>query len=134
LTVQGRRRKPRPERNGSSETFFDVTIDTFESPPARVPPVGVPEALRRGRNGSGPDFGRGRPGWAAVHLGTGTSVLATNHHPVWDVRLPTAPPALRRRISDLRIGVGTGPSGPRPGRPGDYDDCLARDRLSSLLE
>ena len=27
------------ERNESSETFFDVTIDTFESPPVRVTPV-----------------------------------------------------------------------------------------------
>jgi hypothetical protein len=34
------------ERNGSSETFFDVTIDTFESLPVRVTPVGVPGSLR----------------------------------------------------------------------------------------
>jgi hypothetical protein len=34
------------ERNGSSETFFDVTIDTFESLPVRVTPAGVPGSLR----------------------------------------------------------------------------------------
>jgi hypothetical protein len=35
------------ERNGSSETFFDVTIDTFESPPVRLTPAGFRKALRR---------------------------------------------------------------------------------------
>ena len=74
------------ERNGSSETFFDVTIDTFESLPVRVTPVGVPGALRRSRDGSSADSGRGCLGWITVHLGAGTSVLATDRHHRWDVR------------------------------------------------
>jgi hypothetical protein len=74
------------ERNGSSETFFDVTIDTFESPPVRLRPVGVPKALRRERNGSRIDSGRACPGGITVPPGTGTSVPATDHHRRWDVR------------------------------------------------
>jgi hypothetical protein len=73
-------------RFGGAETFFDVTIDTFESLPVRVTPVGAPGALRRPRNGSSADSGRGCLGWITVHLGAGTSVLATDRHHRWDVR------------------------------------------------
>jgi hypothetical protein len=74
------------ERNGSSETFFDVTIDTFRitaRPGHTGRGSGSASAIS---DGSSTDSGRRCPGWITVHLGAGTSVLATDHHHRWDVR------------------------------------------------
>lgn len=57
---------------------------------------------------------------------------AADHHLAWDVRSPAAPAALRRRLTDLRIGEGTGPSGPRLGRPSD-DERLSGPRPALQL-
>jgi hypothetical protein len=74
------------ERNGSSETFFDVTIDTFRIT-ARPAHAGRGSGSASApTDGSSFDSGRGCPGWITVHLGAGTSVLAADHHHRWDVR------------------------------------------------
>jgi hypothetical protein len=101
---------PLTDRNGSSETFFDVTIDTFESLPVRVTPVGVPEALRCLWNGSSSDSGRGCPGWITVHLGAGTSVLAADHHHAVGCADRPHPRRFGAVHSDLRIGGETSSS------------------------